>query len=858
MPLSVLELFNFGGVDSRSNPLNMPPGRSLRTRNWVPKNGEMMQLRYGFSTVSLSGSASIGAYHSLIPYTFYDDSGTETPYLVLGQGEELRVLNIATGSVSKPPVRGAAISSPDGFQSYLANGKIHIGNGTDQKWFDANTFRDNGIRALTAAEIANVVLGFGVVELSAAQNASITLTPAAGGTFSATTGTGLLFYVSEFDTLTNELGPATISAGSGRITLSANQKVTVGSLPDLSAVSGMALVKLVSRTQDSLASAYFCTNTSTAITSCSRSGTTLTVISAAHGLSSGDIVSLSGTINFDSIYKVTVSDANTFTVTLFQAVGQNATGSNTTGGTCKRIVSAAAATASVDVTSPAQDMTIVANDANRGLAASDSSFTDPGYAFYASIYNPDGGGHVGNRIQIGTGRFVFTASGDAAIRRLNMRITGLPDLSGVDSEWVLMIGRTGDAAQIPYPATDTAGNFFATVSGQTAITLTTQGSLFGTGEMPTRNGVIPSALDMFAVVGDRIFGGQTGRPTTYMSASAADATAGDFVGRPEQSWAPDDIDTFPTAEGLRGMFTEDRGAFYATKNDGAILADLGTGFAWLGPWYGAGMAGKRSWCQTPYGPYWVTGNKQLATFDGGYPVAVSDEYQAALLSRIGDAHLSEVECAYIVDVDKGIDQLLINCRDSTGSPFQVIHDFKLRDARSQSGQGYESVYSAPLSSQFTIAAVRDAAGALRLWAGAQSGSIYQLHDGETDGGAVYSADAIFLINAGPNRPSVPEFRLYGDQGIAVSISRRLDASVDPAASVAFVPLQQAAVSGEDGNSYYGYRLATTELNKTYIRLQLDSHAADGTFDLNDPPHVPLETYGKIYLAQGLVGTQRGI
>jgi hypothetical protein len=49
----------------------------------------------------------------------------------------------------------------------------------------------------------------------------------------------------------------------------------------------------------------------------------------------------------------------------------------------------------------------------------------------------------------------------------------------------------------------------------------------------------------------------------------------------------------------------------------------------------------------------------------------------------------------------------------------------------------------------------------------------------------------------------------------------------------------------------------TEIKQAYVRFQLDSHSADGNLNLNDPPHVPLESYGRIYLAQGLVGDQRG-
>lgn len=838
----------FGGYDSRSNPLSFPPSRSLRCKNWVVKDSGAIELRNGFSTVTMSGSTSTASFHSLIPYTQYDDSGNQTPYAILGQGTQLRAMNILTGAVTSPTVRGAALASTASFNSYLANGKIHIGNGLDQKWFDGTTFRDNGLRSLTAAEVANVVLSFGVGELSATQNSTIGL--AVSGTdsnFAATSGIGFQIYVALFETTLNELGPATQFAGSGRITLTATQHIAVTNMPN-NAATFPNIVKLVARTGDSQAAAYFCTNTSTTIVSCSRSGTTLTVIATGHGLSTGDVVILSGTTNFDSMYLVTVTDANTFTASLNALVSQNTTGSNTTGGTCKRVLSVAAASTSVNIVSSAQDTSIVANDANRGIAVSTQT-TNQGDQFYASIYNPNGGGHVGNRIAIGGGRFLTTTV------RVNVHITGLPDLSGTDSEWTVLIGRTADGAVTPYPCTDSAGNIFYAKSGQTSIALVNQGALFGTSEMPTRNGVIPAGLNMFARGNDRIHGAQVGRPTVYRSASEADSLTGDFIGRPEQCWAPDDIDTFPTAEGLTGMFDCDSGTYYGTKNDGAIFAQVEGKWAWLGPWYAAGFAGTQAWCDTPYGKYWLTGHKQLATLRNGLPVAVSEEYETALLSRIGDAFLSQVQMQHLKDVAQSIDKIVIKCLDSSGVPFEVFHDFRLRDERSAEGQAYDAVYSAPLATNFALSRVRDANGAIRLWAGASTGQIYQLESGANDAGTEFSADYIGLANAGDERPGLEEIQWVGDQNAVVSIGRKLNSTVDASASTDFETLTGRAV--DDKDFLFAADNPNSTINHLFVRFQLTSHSADGSLSLSNPPHIPVENYGRIYLTRGLLGAQQG-
>jgi hypothetical protein len=372
--------------------------------------------------------------------------------------------------------------------------------------------------------------------------------------------------------------------------------------------------------------------------------------------------------------------------------------------------------------------------------------------------------------------------------------------------------------------------------------------------------VIPAALNMFCRVGDRIHGGQTGRPTVYRSATEADSLNGDFVGRPEQSWAPTDIDTFPTAEGLTGCFEDDRGAFFGTKNDGAVFADTGQGFAWIGPWYGAGIAGRFAWCKTPFGNYWVTGHKQLATMRNGVPVAVSDEYEGAALSRIGDAFLSQVQMFHLVDVSKRINKITIKCLDSNGLPFEVFHDFKLRDSQSVEGQCYDAAYSAPLATNFVLAQVRDSTGALRLWAGANTGQIYQLETGANDAGTEFTADYIGLANGGPSRPALPEIQWFGDQNVILSLGRKLNSTVDTAGPNDLVPLVASAGAARvvDAKDFlFAADNKDSTINHLYIRFQLTSHSADGNLNQSDPPHVPLENYGRIYLGRGLMGTQQG-
>lgn len=843
------EDFDLGGVDSRSNPLNMPKNRFLRCLNWVPKEAGYFEQRWGYSTISAS-TISATQIHTLIPYTLYNG----TKYLIRFQGTTPYQVALATGTVTSPTVRGAAFASSSGGSFYSFSNRIHYGNGTDQKWFDGTTWRDNGIRALTTTDIASAIVAIGIGEISASEASTITLTAAAGGSFAATSASGILFYVAAFDTSLNEQGPATLSVGTGRIALTINQKVTVANMANY----GGSIVKLIARTGDGLSSAYFCTNTSTTVTSCTRSSTTLTVVSTAHGLSTNDIVVLSGTTNFDSVYSITVSDVNTFTATLFQAVGQSATGANTTGGTVKRIVSAPVATTTVDVLAPTQDTSILVNDANRGMRANNATLANSGYQFYASIYNPNGGGHVGNRIALGPGRISLTTRG------YNVRITGLPDLSGTDSEWALLVGRTLDGGQIPYQCADSNGNFFFTASAQTAITLTSQGtlaqSLANAGvEMPSRNGIIPAACDKFAVVGDYIYAADSVSATIRRSASNILTKSNGYAGRPEQSWAPNDIETFPTNAVPTGIAEVNLECWVATRSHCAILTDFAGILMWRGPWR-KGCAGKRAWVRTDHGFYWVSGDKELCTFVDGVPLAVSEEYEAAELALIGSANLSTVECSYYRNASLMKDEIRIEFIKADGTRHTTIHDFRLADARSPYGQGYGAEFVGSLANQFTVftadSEMIDSNGDRQIYAGGSNGQMYQLYSGANDGGTEFTSDAIGLLNAGENRIDVPRLDLYGDANTVVSIGQNLKTSTSASAQFGFTPIKGEAVPTYDNMFRFKYDLGTPEVTKAYLRFQLTSHSADGTLALNTIPHCPLETYGRIYEVVPMIGTVR--
>lgn len=849
-PLRPFEQIDAGGVDGRSNPVNLPRNRALRCLNWVPKEAGFWELRWGYSSVTMS-TVSASAISGLFPYRTLDGN----KYVLFMQGTTLKVLNTGTNAVTTPAVRGAAVGSSAKGAGFFANNRFHYGNGTDQKWFDGTTWRDSGLPVLTLAQIQNVFISEGVRELTPAEATAVTVVGAAGGSFPADAGSGHLIFVALFAPGTaaspNEIGPATISVAAGRIKLTLNQKITVGNLPNVAALSW---IKLIGGTIDSGGPAWFFTNTSTAITSCSRASQLLTVISPTHGLSTADAVTLSGTTNFDGVYSVTVVDVNTFTVIL----PSSNTSANTLGGTTQRIVSAAGATASVDVLAPTQDSATYQVNQSRGVSASTIGGVNAGYQFYGSIYNANGSGHIGNRIAIGP-RFAQTAY------RVNLHISGLPDLTGTDSEWGILLGRTGDGAAVPFACADNALNWAFTTPGQTLFTLT-QPTIDGQHELPTRNTKIPAQCNMFCLAGDYAYAADTGSPTIRRSGSFLDDRAGKFTGRPEQSWAGNDIDTFPTAEALTGMFEIDQEVFCGTLQDSALSVNLAGIQQWVGPW-AVGIAGRRAGTKCgAHGFFWVTGDKQLATFSQGVPLPVSEEYERAELSQIGDAFLSVVECVYYRNPSQNKDELRIEAQKADGTPYTIIHDFKMRDGSapvSLYGQGYASSYQGPLATVFTVAQVRDGNGAAQAYAGASNGRLYQLYSGADDVGGQYDADLILLVNGGTQRPSLPFMDWYGDSKVNVSMGKTLSTSLAAGAQFAFEPLTPAdnpaqAVPGAENDFRFRAYLTSPEIQHVYVRFQLTSHSADGNLSLNNPPHVPLENYGRIYELIPAVGDERDI
>jgi endo-1,3-1,4-beta-glycanase ExoK len=431
----------------------------------------------------------------------------------------------------------------------------------------------------------------------------------------------------------------------------------------------------------------------------------------------------------------------------------------------------------------------------------------------------------------------------------------ISDAASGNGEWEILIGRTGDGGEVPYAIVDDAGNWISVPNGRTFIEIT-QGKIDGNAELPINNGV-PPAFNTFWREGNRLCGSPLASASVYRSGSEQDAQTGVFMGDPAQAWAPKDVETFPTAEAVVAGFGNNQESWVFTANDLGILSELSGEVVWSGPW-NSGIASRfafrQGWSNSPF---WITSDKQLATMaDASGPVPISGEYEAALLAKVGDPYMATLEVDYLRDSTRQIDALRIKARDSTGNPFTVIHDFNLRDSDSPYGQAYENIYLSELATDYTQVFVRDANGKGRVWAGAADGSFYQFYRGGNDNGLEFVADGIALIYVGPNNTAIKIIDWYGDSTAKWYISDKLDQAADPLTMIDLTDSQRP-VPGEEHNSRYQVDVPSPEMTHVYLWVRLASHSADGSMALNDPPHMPLESYGRIYMVSPIIGTSRG-
>jgi len=974
MALKPAETYPAGGVDSRSNPIVMPPDRCLVVHDFWPQQDGSYRLRDGYTllanglqsgipihsvisvtrpilqeqistttldAITATGSQSVqtastanlvvGAQvaidtganqeivtittvvlefrfgHTVIPggfiavFTKTHAAGVAVVgvgTVVFWQGTTPYVLNQATGTVISPTVKGAAIQSSSRFSYFYTNGHLHAFNGTDAKWFDGVYWRDIGLPILTAAQAAAITFLTGDTAITPVQAAAVSVTAISGGHWSGPTTVSAFFAF--FDTATNILASSAVALGSGPVAITTSQELALANLPvsPISTVVGLLGFQQAADPGAVFATPYGASVPANRINSVTVSGDTVEINLLAHGLTTGNVITLDQsnvtTIPSFGPFAITVIDANNFTFTTPSA-SLYTTAQLQGGAVCVLIVVPHGTTTGtidfsgtvgqgISFNASGQNLLPYINDTTQisGLPASGIGGSQPGYLFYASIYNLVTG-HVGNRTQIG---FRLNNTADVA----SIVFSGCPIFT--DSEWVLLLGRTGDGAEIPYAIIDQYANWQFVPNGQATFTLFPYG-IDGNSELPSRNYPPPGTLDCNyqysllpggatqnpPIIGtfgsawvesDHCCGTLAGSPTIYRSGSALDMREGTFVGLPEQSWDPTDIETFPTGNPVVAGHGYQQESWCFSMEDCGILMELNGETSWQGP-YNVGAAGQHAWARGWQNlPFWVTGEKQLATVSlGGWqqmagmtstanagPILISGEYEAALLAQIGDAYLSQTEVCYIRKPVEMIEVLRIKCFDVNGNPFTIIHDFNLRDEKSPYGQAYEEIFVGILGSAFTQEAIRDQNEKPQVIAGGSDGNLYLLYSGGNDNGTQFTAQALRLVNMGPQRTAAKFLEWYGDRNAQWYITKKLNSTFNIMQMDNLTQESPEEVQGQDGDSRWSVVIPKPEMVHAYILLQLTSHSADGTTALSVPPHMPVEMYGRIWLVAPQLGAAR--
>ncbi len=481
-----------------------------------------------------------------------------------------------------------------------------------------------------------------------------------------------------------------------------------------------------------------------------------------------------------------------------------------------------------------------------------------GYQLFLCYYNPVNG-HMGNRVPIGNRFTVPTPNGV-------VNITGLPNLALFDKsvggdfetlEWVKLIGRTGDNGLVPNALIDASGTFIVvgnTLTTATIISPTTDPE----SELPTRNN-LPPRFNKIAWTLGRAYAIDEDDPSAIRySESQADVPSGQFLGDPRQAWALTNKVFFPTGERARSLHAVNNEIWVWTRNHLGVLTEfqatdssLGRPIVqWRGTWVG-GIANHRAFVNTKYGHFCVSSEKQLMTRADSGPIPVSPEYEAALLAKISD--LESIELAYLLDPEKDLDCIYIFGLDAQGAQVVIVHDF------GAGGIGREYVYGNSLQiSTFIhnpdqVVSVRDLASKMRLWCGDKTGKFAQLEDGDSDEDG-YSADSVMIFNAGSTQPTLGAIEWFGDSQVEITISKDLRLTLQDLDGLDSI----GAINVDENTSLWRAQIEE-KTQYMILRFQLDSHPEDGSLAFSSPiPHIPLETYGRIYMARPELGMGRTI
>lgn len=796
----------------------MPPNRALRMRNWVPQRDGHIELRWGYSTISMSVVVD-SPIQPPFGYQLFDG----TAYCIFVQADGLQRLTVSDGSVTPITIRGLPIQAFNRWGWAFAENRLYGFDTTDAKMVDGTgTARDIGLPALTAAAAAAVTVTLGAAE---AQGVILTSSLAAAGTGYAPNDTGNV--IDPFGAGTGGQYKVLTVATDGAVL---TYEITAG---------GTGYTINVDTTQDAAPQPGVGTGFTINILTVSNSGLPASTVG---GVQPGYqfYAAIINTVTLDVSNRMPIGDRVVPTV----PSDVNIAGLPNFG-------------IPITVTS----VYVYYNNNRRTWAVQFGLSAQCPLPLGAplSVTGLTGAAFLNGQplSVLGVGNDQVTCGQDGSDPYQEpygpAADNGILNGSGLnDSEWAVLIGRTIDGGESPYAVIDASGNWILVANGQTGGVIT-EASIDMTSLLPYRNQQ-PQLFAAVKAVDDRLFAALPNSPYVYYCESEADYEASgnyQFVGNGPSCWPLDNWELMPTGGAISCIGSDSQLLWVFTRNKMALLQDSAGVMTWQGEW-DVGGAGWDAFTSTPYGPHWITGRKEVATMGSNGPNPISDEYERSLLAPIGDAYIGATQIAYQRDPSRNIDRLVIRCLDVNGLPFIVYHDYAIRDyvsimgSRSPNGQGYDAQYSGPLASVFNIGVIPDDNGVEQVWGAGSNGCLYQLDSGPTDGPLDFTADWLILYNAGPNRPGLESLEWQGDSGIQWSIAKKLSmglANFTPLTGMIEVP--GSDVPGVGSDYQYQVPIPAAELKHIYIRAQLSSHGnqlldpgfLNGTEDWDDQGYI---------------------
>src|SRR6266576_519047 len=237
MGRATVEFADFAGVDSRSSPLRLPPGRALRTKIWVPKPNGVLQLRHGYTRPAISPANAARPIHSAAYYELH--AGTQE--IIYSQTATFNY--VPAGHTIAVPADGSSVRlydvpsatsilitnlfSMNPWNGTFADNRFMFGNGPDRKYWDGSTLRDVGIPSAEGALAA--VVHSGTISIITAYDPSIAVasySTASTGTWETTSYLGYQMFMCYYNPVSGHVGNRvpigarfTVPVAGGRVNL---------------------------------------------------------------------------------------------------------------------------------------------------------------------------------------------------------------------------------------------------------------------------------------------------------------------------------------------------------------------------------------------------------------------------------------------------------------------------------------------------------------------------------------------------------------------------------------------------------------------------------------------------------------